>query len=178
MKLKWFGLVFAMMPSFLMADYNVTGSLNATANVNANGGHLYAQQYCQTGAEVNAGTWIYCGTGFSTAGYLSANTYGYFGTTLRVGPGTIAGTGNTYSVVFGLAPTTNSYSSVIFGRYNKDTTYEGNAVTPGSWQPKDPLLVVGNGVDANNKNNAFAVYKDGTITMSKVQGDISMGVFQ
>jgi hypothetical protein len=50
-------------------------------------------------------------------------------------------------------------------------------VTPASWQPKDPLFVVGNGADANNKNNALAVYKDGTVTMSKAQGDILMGQF-
>jgi len=72
----------------------------------------------------------------------------------------------------------------VVGHYNLDKAKDGNTnPSPTTWNENDPLFVVGNGTGnaadpVNVKNrNAFIVYKDGTITMSKPQGDIPMGQF-
>lgn len=198
MKLKLLGLVFAMMPSFLMADYNVTGSLNASAsvnanggnvnasaNVNANGGHVYALSYVQCGGEVNSGSYVLA------QGYIYSNSYMYAVSYLKT-PGYLlvgnAITPGSKSAAIGEAPTANAYSSLVVGRYNITKAKDG-VTNPSStaWQdgtsgtPVDPLFVVGNGTgttgDPNQYRNALTVYKDGTITMSKPQGDIPMGQF-
>jgi hypothetical protein len=69
--------------------------------------------------------------------------------------------------------TSPAYASVVVGQWNK---IEGNqsAWVSGS---TEPLLVAANGTDTNNRKNAFAVYKDGTVTISKRQGDVGMGRF-
>lgn len=45
------------------------------------------------------------------------------------------------------------------------------------WIATDPLFVVGNGSSAANPNNAFTIYKNGNVIISKAQGDILMGEF-
>jgi len=90
-----------------------------------------------------------------------------------------------YSVSMGPDAVAPSYACVVLGR-NNVTTKDNDGVTAfttGSWVDTEPLFVIGNGTGnaadpANVKNrNAFTVYKDGTVTMSKAQGDILMGVY-
>lgn len=45
-------------------------------------------------------------------------------------------------------------------------------------RPQDPVFVVGNGTDANNRSNALIVKRNGDIIITKPQGDISMGDYQ
>ncbi len=66
-----------------------------------------------------------------------------------------------YSVVFGERVNANSYGSVVFGRYNTMQESSRN-----SWEEEDYLLVVGNGVDENNRNNALSLYKNGNLEMN------------
>lgn len=41
----------------------------------------------------------------------------------------------------------------------------------------EDLFILGNGTGANDKSNAFEVYKNGDVIIPKVQGDVSMGSF-
>jgi uncharacterized protein (TIGR02145 family) len=63
-------------------------------------------------------------------------------------------TGN-YSRVIGLNSTAQSYGSIVIGRFN---LIEGSL---DAWVDTDPLFVIGNGLDNNNRNNALMVYKNG-----------------
>jgi hypothetical protein len=150
------GQTYLYTPGYLQADNYVQGNVK-----------VYSPGFVQAGNYVYAGTYVYA------ASYLQAAGAGYFGDFLRVGGAT--NTPASKSVQIGPNATASSYCSLVVGQYN---VIEGTA---GSWNgtpgAKEPLLVVANGADTNNKNNAFAVYKDGTVTMSKAQGDILMGQF-
>lgn len=147
----------------LAADLNVSGTMNASAGV-------------------TAGTYFY-----TAYGYLYVGNYGYFNNYVQspsglfnqisIGPSTATGT---YASGFGSAANATSYSSMVVGRNNVTTASDGTAANAGAWVDKDPLFTVGNGTGVSGTNqyrNAFTVFKDGTITMSKVQGDILMGVY-
>lgn len=86
-----------------------------------------------------------------------------------------------YSVAMGPSVISPSYACVVLGKNNVTKAIDGSTPSTSGWLDKDPLFAVGNGSgttgDPNQYRNALTVYKDGTITMSKVQGDISMGVF-
>ena len=131
----------------------------------------YAQNMNITGTFTAAGQ-IYSGNSLNTPGWVIA------GSQLRVGGGVASGL---YTTTSGAGASALSYSSVAFGRNNFATALDGTASTSGSWVDKDPLFIVGNGSgtagDPNQLRNAFAIYKDGTVTMSKAQGDIGMGQF-
>jgi hypothetical protein len=77
----------------------------------------------------------------------------------------------------GDAATASSYSSLVVGRFNKLEANDNSTPSTSAWFGKDPLFILGNGASTGSRNNAFAVYKDGTVTMSNAQGDISMGQF-
>lgn len=57
-----------------------------------------------------------------------------------------------------------SYSTLV-GKYN---AYQGGSGL---------LFIVGNGADSTHRSNALEVYNDGTVLISKAQGDILMGQF-
>ncbi len=75
-----------------------------------------------------------------------------------------------YSLSLGVGTVASSYGSLVLGRYNYDLislTNEG--VSPTTWVENDPILVVGNGTDQDNRSNAMILYKDGTLKVKDVQ---------
>lgn len=77
-------------------------------------------------------------------------------------------------------------NTVVIGKVNSNEGFplEANG-QPDKDHPQRPLFVVGNGTTTTNPNNtvnlhpsnAFVIFNDGKIIMSRVQGDISMGIF-
>lgn len=111
---------------------------------------------------------------YSTA--MSGGTsYGTYATAMS-GGNTLA----VQSVAIGPV-TANSFRSVVVGSYNT-----ASGVTPGnaSWRPTDPIFVIGNGTgDYDNdppeiaNRDALVVLKNGSVKITKRQGDIVMGDF-
>jgi len=64
------------------------------------------------------------------------------------------------SLVFGLNNYSSSYASLVLGRYNDYNATNNNT----TWISTEPILVIGNGSDASNKNNALVIYKNGNIS--------------
>lgn len=155
------------------ANYIIDGNLVSTdGNIVAQSGFVRGNSYVQS------------------MGYLSVATYGTFGgaltatgltvngtTSLAGGAMSVAASSGGGNVKIGPSATNTSFASLVVGQFNKNTQKDGvTPVTAGNWQANDPLLVAGNG-SSGSPNNAFAVYKDGTVLVSKRQGDIGMGVF-
>ena len=99
---------------------------------------------------------------------------------LATGGGSFSQGGSSVSAVyaagFGQA-TVTSYSSVALGRNNEVLDSAGGPVNGTTWDPVDPLLSVGIGANEFARKDAFTIYKDGKIRMTKRQGDIPMGQF-
>lgn len=140
----------------------IKAATNFVGDVNAQYGSFYATNHVYA-----IGGLVYAGAYVTTPGYVQAGK-------MVTGSGTVAGS---YGSAFGVSSNAGSYSCVVVGRNNKDQASDGAIVVAGSWVDKDPLFVAGNGADSTHPNNAFAIYKDGTVTMSKAQGDILMGQF-
>jgi len=62
-----------------------------------------------------------------------------------------------YSTATGYTTTAQAYDSFVLGRYN---VIGG---TTGSWVSTDPLFVIGNGADVDNRSNAMTVLKNGNV---------------
>lgn len=82
------------------------------------------------------------------------------------------------AVALGRSVYASAYGSIALGYYNKgnkrkDDTTDVDPVTP---HPDDPLLTLGKG-SSTTPANAFTVYRDGTVRLSKAAGGISMGQF-
>ena len=90
------------------------------------------------------------GLGTTASGFIST----------AMGYGTIAS--GDMSTAMGYRTTAPSYASLVIGRYNSITGTENNS----SWVNSDPLFVIGNGTDGNNRSNALTVYKNGNATLS------------
>lgn len=76
-----------------------------------------------------------------------------------------------YSRCFGLHTTSQSYASVVTGRYN---VIEGST---DSWVSTDPLFVIGNGTSDVLRNNAFTVLKNGNTTIDgklEIDGNVDI----
>lgn len=63
------------------------------------------------------------------------------------------------SSAFGDHTTARSYASAVFGAYN-DTIATSD---PNAWVALDPLMMVGNGLSNDDRNNAFTIYKNGNL---------------
>ncbi|MCF7830486.1 hypothetical protein K9M41_00610 [Candidatus Gracilibacteria bacterium] len=61
------------------------------------------------------------------------------------------------SMAVGLNTTAQAYASFVLGRYNV-VSGTGN-----SWVSTDPIFVIGNGADANNRANAVTILKSGLV---------------
>lgn len=84
--------------------------------------------------------------------------------------------GGAYAAGFG-ETTVPSYASVAIGQFNNVNNISGGLVNGTSWVSTDPVLSVGIGANASARKDAFTIYKDGKIRMTKRQGDIPMGQF-
>jgi|GEM_PF-4423113 len=154
---------------------------------------IWAAGAISTNSTIYAANQISTNVGFSASGtsayiyapgtsaWVWAGGAGYIGDFLRVGGA--ANTPASKSVQIGQYATTDSFNSLVVGQYNVNKAKDGvTTPSPTAWRdgtgstPIDPLFVVGTGTSTTPKN-AFTVYKDGTITMSQAQGDISMGQF-
>ncbi len=81
------------------------------------------------------------------------------------------------SFAIGSNVTANAVGSIALGRSNKsDRRKDNTLVDSATPHPSDPLLTVGNG-DNSTRSNAFTIYRDGTVRLSKASGGISMGQF-
>ena len=65
-----------------------------------------------------------------------------------------------YSTAMSLYTTAQPYSSTALGKYN---IISG---TPTSWVSSEPLLIVGNGSDENNRNNALTLLKNSNLGLN------------
>lgn len=173
------GIVALVASTFGQNNINITGNIVTSGNgafIYASQGSVQARDFVGTAGYMNAGTSVNAGT------WLAAGGAGYIGDFLRVGGNTNVPAAK--SVQIGQFATNGSFNALVVGRYNLNTAKDGTtAPTATSWVANDPLFVVANGTgnvaDAPGvrNRNAFAVYKDGTITMSKAQGDVLMGQF-
>jgi hypothetical protein len=66
------------------------------------------------------------------------------------------------STAFGLGTISRAYASISLGQYNNFIL----ASNPNSWVATDPVLIVGNGTSAQNRQNAFILRKNGNLTIS------------
>jgi hypothetical protein len=73
--------------------------------------------------------------------------------------GSTAQANSDYSVAIGESVTANSWISTSLGRHNDPIVSSPTS----SWALTEPLLIVGNGTDASDKKNAFAIAKNGNI---------------
>lgn len=65
------------------------------------------------------------------------------------------------SAAFGKSTVANGYSSMVIGQFNQPIVNTPQT----SIEPTTPLFIIGNGDDANNTANAFAVFKNGKVGM-------------
>ena len=187
--------------SVLQVSGNINGGTNSSHRIYSYG-WIQSAYYVYAGTHVQAASYLYAGSYVYAGSYMQSPT-GLFTNVLRTGGGTATGsyaaaigsgaanadysvaltgaiTTAQRSVAVGLGATASSYASLVVGQNNLlvGTTVSPTATpSPSAWQAADPLFVVGNGADTNNRSNALTVYKDGTVTMSKAQGDILMGQF-
>lgn len=114
---------------------------------------------------------------FGNSTTASGNNAAAFGSnTQATGDASFAANGSgvasgTYSTALGFSTKAEAFASLAIGQFNVGTG------TAGSWQEADPVFEIGIGSDALNPKNALTVYKNGDVTLSKAQGDISMGDF-
>jgi len=101
-------------------------------------------------------------SGFSSTaiGFLTSARGTY---STSIGRNTIAN--GRVSISLGESTKAQSYASVVLGRAN---LVAGDSLF---WRPIDPLFVIGNGADTNNRSNALTVYKNGNMD---VNGNINV----
>lgn len=179
-----------------IGEYSVAGGYNSKASG-------WAAVAFGNGAIATGNYGVSIGTAtMASSSYGSATAFGY-GTTasnfasLSTGYGTLAS--GTYSSSFGYMTQATAGTAAAFGNYTIASGY--NAIAAGQFTiaqgldsfvvgrynlpsghaytslPTNPLFIVGNGDTEGTRKNAFVIYKDGTITMQKAQGDILMGEF-
>ena len=100
-----------------------------------------------------SGTYSIAAGGYSKAlGTNGATAMGYY-----------ANAAGNSSFALGNYTKTNSYAMTAVGRYN---TAEGTNVS--SWQPSEPIFVVGIGTGESNRKNAITVLKSGRVGLQTV----------
>ena len=99
------------------------------------------------------------GTYSIAAGYYSKA----LGTNGATAMGYYANAAGNSSFALGNYTKTNSYAMTAVGRYN---TAEGTNVS--SWQPSEPIFVVGIGTGESNRKNAITVLKSGRVGLQTV----------
>lgn len=176
MKAKCFCLVTLLIYVAKVVNAENFNSVVAQNNVRSTQGNIFtdvgfirANSYFVTPGYLSVGTSGTFGSYVTVGGNLTTNASFYAASRAAVGNGSSAPGG--HSMAIGWNATAQSHASLVIGRFN---ILEGNA---NGWVPTDPVFVVGNGTDANNRSNAFTIYKDGTIRMGKIQGDILAGQF-
>ncbi len=137
--------------------------------------------YTDLKTEKNDADFSYNDRAFALDRYKSGTTYvdwfrvrKYLSTppTVQVEYPSGGGTGTCDGVSFGYETVAQSFCSFVVGRFNE---ISGNSST---WVETDTLFVVGNGTDANNRNDAFSVMKNGNLKVTgdiNTQGDICIG---
>jgi hypothetical protein len=94
---------------------------------------------------------------FSTAIGYDASATGYVSTAL--GTGSMAS--GDFAISIGGATIARAFHSMAVGHFNDSIT----SANPNAWIATDPLFYIGNGIDANYRNNALVVYKNGTLQL-------------
>ncbi len=64
------------------------------------------------------------------------------------------------STTMGIGTNAQAYASTVLGRFNVTSV----AYSKTTWEPTDPLFVIGNGSDDLNRDDAFIVLKNGTVS--------------
>lgn len=72
-----------------------------------------------------------------------------------------------HSNTLGFQVKSTSFRETVVGSWNDPAEYSANA---GLWRPNDPIFVVGNGEDENNKSNALVISKNGN---AKLNGEFA-----
>lgn len=70
------------------------------------------------------------------------------------------------SVAFGITTIAKAYASTVIGRYNDST-----ALSSTSWNPEDPLFIIGNGSSPISRSNALTVLKNGNTGIGVLHPD-------
>ena len=77
------------------------------------------------------------------------------------------------SMALGVGTVANSFGALVLGRYNEDFVgLDNKEVSPVTWRDVDPILVVGNGTDELNRNNAMILYKNGDLHVKAIYADL------
>ena len=92
----------------------------------------------------------------SYATALGYTTYASGFASLATG-GLTSASGN-YSTSIGYETSAKSYASLVIGRFN-DTT----SLSSSTWNPADPVFIIGNGSGNSLRSNAFTVLKNGNV---------------
>lgn len=90
---------------------------------------------------------------YSTA--MGSSTYALGGASTALGYGSQAM--NDFTLSAGNFVTSNSYSSISLGSYNDPIV----TIPTNQWVPTEPILIIGNGINTNNKSNALVILKNG-----------------
>lgn len=101
---------------------------------------------------------------YSSASGNGSRTFGYASSASGIGAtaiGSYCNASSFGSTTIGFGLEGDSYYSFAQGKYN----IRGG--TPGSWVVTDPLFVIANGVDDDNRNNAVTVLKNGKVGIGR-----------
>lgn len=110
------------------------------------------------------GTGIASGTLAIALNSYNSEASGFEATVLGGETNTAAGRHST--TIGGKGLTSTSNSQTVLGRYNNSIL---PAVDANTYSASDPLLIIGNGLDGNNKGNAFVFTGDNRLTIGSVQ---------
>jgi hypothetical protein len=105
---------------------------------------------------------------YSTAMGYSAHAVGDYSTAIGYGP---AATGD-FSTAMGSSTVARSYGSLSIGRYNDSVITS----SPTSWISTDPVFIIGNGADNNNRSNALTILNNGKTGINVVSPEATLHI--
>ena len=154
--------VFGLLNNIGAGSYGsmVAGGYNT---VNADYSLIAGQNNTVEGATVGSKTLISAAIG--GANHVMANNSWTIGSSNEISSSLTLGLGT------GLVA--DSMGCTFVGEFNEGV--QGSLATR---ETEDPVFVVGNGIDSNNRSNALVVKRNGDVVITKPQGDISMGIYQ
>jgi hypothetical protein len=75
-----------------------------------------------------------------------------------------------YATAFGNNSYAKSYGSFVIGQYNTISDYYDST----KWVNNDPLFVVGNGLNEDNRSNALTIFKDGRTILNGADASLTL----
>jgi hypothetical protein len=152
----------------------------AIGSCGANGTYSFAGGVAQAdgwGSAALAAGWAVGNYSFAACGVAKGYSSAAFNASSSVG---------NCSAAFGDNSLSQAYGEMAVGCFNLGLRKDGSSPDPTTAADADPVFEVGTGSGTYDSDgdpvrvpkNAFTVYRDGTVRMSKACGGISMGSFQ